>query len=317
MIYTVTLNPAVDREVLVQDIQYDTVLRAQSSQIDIGGKGFNVSRMLHALGVNSCALGFVGGKSGEILQEGLKSLGIQSEFVWIEGETRTNISIVTPNHDHYLKINEPGPEISSDRQRDLLDRMRILIKKDDWWVLAGSLPPGVPDTMYNEMIRMIESSGAHTILDSSGKAFEFGCRASAFLVKPNCIEAEKLTGISIHTSKDAVKAAKYIQEMGVPNVVISLGKNGAILTCQQESWLVSSPEIQECNPIGAGDSLVGGLVFAISSGKTMRDALCWGVACGAASASRYGTTVGDRELVEKLLNQVSAEKIYSPTGKEV
>ena len=248
MIYTVTLNPAVDREMLVPEIQYDTVLRALDWQIDFGGKGFNVSRMLRSLGASSCALGFVGGKSGEILHEGLNALDIQTDFVWVEGETRTNISIVTPDHAHYLKVNEPGPEIAESSQREFIDRMRGLVRPQDWWVLAGSLPPGVPDAMYAEMIRVIEAGGAHVVLDTSGPALEHGCRAGAYLVKPNSFEAEKLTGIAVNSPQDAIRAARAVQEMGVSIVIISLGKDGAILVGPQESWLARSPEIEESNP---------------------------------------------------------------------
>lgn len=309
MIYTVTLNPAVDREMLVSKIQYDTVLRALDWHIDFGGKGFNVSRMLRALGASSCALGFVGGKSGEILHEGLNALDILTDFVWVEGETRTNISIVTPDHAHYLKVNEPGPEISSARRQEFLDRMQALVRPDDWWVLAGSLPPGVPEGMYAEMVRIIEAGGAHTILDTSGLALEHGCRAGAYLVKPNSFEAEKLTGIAVHGPQEAVQAARRIQQMGVAIVIISLGKDGALLVGPQESWLARSPEIKESNPIGAGDSLVGGVVWALSARRSLKEALCWGVACGAASASQAGTAVGGREQVEKLFTQVAIEPV--------
>jgi fructose-1-phosphate kinase PfkB-like protein len=120
MIYTLTLNPAVDRELTVPAITYDTVLRAAQSQVDFGGKGFNVSRLLMGLGSASTAVGFLGGKTGEILQEGLQSLGIGTDFVWISGETRTNISIVTPTGGHYIKVNEKGPVIAPEKQQELL-----------------------------------------------------------------------------------------------------------------------------------------------------------------------------------------------------
>jgi len=309
MIYTVTLNPAVDRELTVSNIEYDTVLRALSWQTDCGGKGFNVSRMLRSMGMASCAMGFVGGKSGEILHEGLGALEIDTDFVWVEGETRTNISIVTTNHDHYLKVNEPGPEISAARQHELLEKMRNLIQPGDWWVLAGSLPPGVAETIYGEMIRIIEASGAHAILDTSGPALGHGCHAGAYLVKPNAEEAEKLTGVSVQTPEDAVEAARTIHKMGAGVVIISMGKSGAFLSTGQQSWLAAAPAVDESNPIGAGDSLVGGVVWALSSGFAVDEALKWGVACGAASASMDGTAVGGPELVRELYQRVETREL--------
>lgn len=305
MIYTVTLNPAIDRELTVSHLAYDTVLRALGWQIDFGGKGFNVSRMLRAMGTDSCALGFVGGKSGEILQEGLQALDIETDFVWVAGETRTNISIVTSDHGHYLKVNEPGPEIPASRQAELMERIRHHVRSGDWWVLAGSLPPGVSETMYAEMVKVIEAGDAHSILDTSGPALAHGCRAGAYLVKPNASEAENLTGMVVQTPEDALKAASCIREMGAKVVIISLGKLGAVLSTDQQSWLALSPLIEESNPIGAGDALVGGLVWALNMGYTMDEALHWGVACGAASASLDGTAVGGREFVRSLYEQVT------------
>lgn len=309
MIHTVTLNPAVDRELMVSDIQFDTVLRATSCQVDFGGKGFNVSRMLLSLGAQSCALGFVGGKSGEFLEEGLNALGIQTDFVRIKEETRTNISIVTPEHNRYLKVNERGPEIPPGSQKEFLTRIQNQAKSGDWWILAGSLPPGVSETIYSEMIKILKYRGAHTILDTSGEALKHGCQAGAFLVKPNGYEAEILSGVAVENSRSAVQAANRILETGVSNVIISLGKDGAVLSNDQGNWLAHSPRIEESNPIGAGDSLVGGVVWALSSGHALKEALCWGVACGAASASQVGTKVGSRALVEDLFNLVEIEAV--------
>jgi len=159
------------------------------------------------------------------------------------------------------------------------------------------------------MIRVIETGGAHVILDTSGNALAQGCEAGAYLVKPNDEEAEKLTGIAIHSPKDAVLAAKQIHEMGTSVVIISLGKDGAVLSTTDKSWLAAAPKIEESNPIGAGDSLVGGVVWALSSGYSVNEALKWGVACGAATASMEGTAVGEKELVEKLYKQIEIKEL--------
>src|SRR5512133_1604303 len=138
MIYTLTLNPAVDRELTVPAMEYDAVLRASKCQVDFGGKGFNVSRLLKGLDVPSTAVGFLGGKAGETLQAGLQSLGIGTDFVWVPEETRTNISIVTPGGGHYIKVNEQGPTVDTAKQLELLEKIEGLASSGDWWVLAGS-----------------------------------------------------------------------------------------------------------------------------------------------------------------------------------
>ncbi|MBE2202222.1 MAG: 1-phosphofructokinase [Anaerolinea sp.] len=305
MIYTVTLNPAVDRELTVPAIEFDSVLRATACRVDFGGKGFNVSRMLRALGVNSVALGFAGRRSGELLRDGLESLGIATDFVWVAGETRTNVSIVTETHDHYVKANEPGPTISPAEEIALVQKVRQLAQAGDWWVLAGSLPPGVPASIYLQLIGDIQAAGARVILDSSGDALRDGCAARPFLAKPNDGEIHNLTGLPVDTTVNIAAAAQAMQQNGVANVVVSLGKKGALLADAAGVWLAASPQIQEKNPIGAGDSMVGGLVWGLSQGQTLPEALRWGIACGAATASMSGTAVGSRALVETLAAQVA------------
>ena len=309
MIYTVTLNPAVDRELTINKFTFDTVLRASEARVDCGGKGFNVSRMLASLGADSVALGFAGGKSGELLAETLTGLGIQTAFTWIAGETRTNVSIVTEQHDRYLKVNEAGPTVSAADQTALLSQIEQLIQPGDWWVLAGSLPPGVPDSIYAQMVALIQSGGGQTLLDTSGAALVTGCGERPFLIKPNDSEASSLSGLPIAALPDAVAAAQKIQQFGPQNVIISLGKAGAIFYDGQAAWLAQSPVIEERNPIGAGDSMVGGLVYGLSQGKPVAEALAWGIACGAATASLAGTAVGSADLVQTLLGQVKITKL--------
>ena len=308
MIYTVTLNPAVDKELVVPALEMDTVLRSQEIHIDYGGKGFNVSRMLSALGSRSVAVGFAGGHSGELLREGLESLGIESDFNWVDEETRTNISIVTEIPSHYIKVNEPGPLISEATREALQEKVKRLAKSGDWWVLAGSLPPGVPPTIYADLIQTIQEAGAHAILDTSGEALRQGCGARPFLAKPNDIELEQFTGLTIDSPETIVAAARLMLDSGIDNVVVSLGKDGAMLINNLGAWQAASPQIEERNPIGAGDSMVGGLVWGLSEGLTVPEALRWGIACGAATASLSGTAVGSREVVEALLPRVSLQK---------
>lgn len=309
MIYTLTLNPAVDRELTVPAIKYDSVLRASQSRVDFGGKGFNVSRLLKGLGAESTAVGFLGGKAGEILQDGLGSLGISTEFVWVPGETRTNISIVTQFGGHYIKVNEKGPLVDAAKQQELLDKIAALARPGDWWVLAGSLPPGAADDFYARIVRVLNEHGSLTLLDTSGESLRLGCAEKPYLVKPNAEEARALTKLPVDTPAEITAVAAEIRRMGAQNVVISLGKAGALLQTAEGAWLTRSPKIKEKNPIGAGDSMVGGLVWALTRGLALKESLGWGVASGAATASLSGTEVGSQKLIEKLLAQVEYERL--------
>ena len=309
MIFTVTLNPAVDRELTVDTISFDTVLRALDWQVDCGGKGFNVARMLKSLGISSMALGFAAGKSGEMLAEKLKALGIETDFVWVEGETRTNVSIVSAENGQYVKVNEPGPTITETDLGLLAKKIGERVVAGDWWVLAGSLPPGVPPTYYSELITIIQSAGAKVFLDTSDEALRQNCAAKPLLVKPNDEEAHELTGLPVGTKEEIAAVGAAISAMGPANVIISLGKKGAVLVNDGQAWLAASPKIEAANPIGAGDSMVAGVVWGLSQGDSMQDALCKGIACGAATAGQKGTSVGSLEQVNQLLAEVQLQEV--------
>ena len=309
MIYTLTLNPAVDRELTVPAMEFDSVLRASEARVDFGGKGFNVSRLLKGMNEPSTAVGFLGGNAGELLEKGLQSLGIGTDFVWVSEETRTNVSIVTQSHDHYIKVNEKGPLVDEAKQKELLDKIDSLAKPEDWWVLAGSLPPGIGNGFYARIVTVLNKHTAHAILDTSGESLKLGCVQKPYLVKPNAEEAHVLTGLPMETPSEIAAAAAEIRRLGAQNVVISMGKAGALLHTSEGTWLTRSPKIQEKNPIGAGDSMVGGLVWALTQGIALKEALGWGVASGAATASLPGTEVGSRPLIEDLYSQVRYERL--------
>jgi 1-phosphofructokinase family hexose kinase len=306
MIYTLTLNPALDRELTVPALTLDTVLRASESRVDWGGKGFNVSRMLASLGAESIALGFAGGHTGAMLRDGLAALGIATDFVEIGGETRTNVSIVA-DAGHHIKVNEAGPTVSAGELAALAQRVRDLARAGDWWVLAGSLPPGCPPTFYASLIGDIQAAGARVLLDSSGAALRHGSAARPYLAKPNAAEASELTGLPVGSVAEALVAAAAMQ--GVEHVALSIGAEGALLVHGGRGWLARPPAIHERNPIGAGDSLLAGLAWSFSQGQRLPDAIRWGVACGAATASRAGTAVGTCDQVVQLAQLVEVEEV--------
>lgn len=307
MIFTLTLNPALDHELTAPSFTFNTVLHAVASRTDYGGKGFNVARALEALGVESTALGFVGGPTGARFAEGLGSAYIHTDFTSVRGETRTNVSIVDAAHTAYLKVNEPGPTISPTELYALFNKVQALAAPGDWWVLSGSLPPGVPPTIYKEMIEIVQGAGARVLLDASGAALRLGCEAQPFIVKPNRDEAEALTGRAIASVEDGVAAVKAIR--GPQCVALSLGAAGALFWDGEQLWQAEAPEIEEHNPIGAGDAMVAGMLYALTAGEPPPAALRWGVGCGAAAAGLDGTAMGARDAVARLAEQVTVTQI--------
>jgi 1-phosphofructokinase family hexose kinase len=309
MIYTLTLNPAVDLEYTVQALNVNEVLRAPAARKDFGGKGFNVSRMLRVLGVESTALGFIGGRNGSMLEEGLRSLGIATDFVWTAGETRANVSIVGRQAGDYIKVNEPGPTISLEEKLALLKKVGQLAAPGDLWVLAGSLPPGIPKSIYADLTRIIQGAGARVVLDTSGEALESGLDAGPYLIKPNAVEAANLTGRPVDSPAFIAESAREIIGRGATQVVISLGDEGALFATSNLLLLGHPPIIKEQNPIGAGDAMVAGLVYRFSISTALDDALQWGLACGAAAASQPGTHMGTRALIEQFIPETRIEEI--------
>lgn len=309
MIYTLTLNPAVDWELQIEHFELNSVSRSKQSRIDCGGKGFNVSRMLRNLNTDSIAMGFVGGKNGERLESGLREQNVATNFTWVQGETRKNISIVALDNAEYIKVNEAGPTVTAIEVEELTQQVESVLAPGDWWVMGGSLPLGVDAGIYARLIDRIQQAGAHTILDTSGEALLQGCKAGPTLVKPNLEEAQQLVGITQDGVEDITDWVGDILALGPENLVVSLGKEGAMLVTEQGLEMIYSPSITERNPIGAGDSLVAGVVWQLSLGRSYGDAIRYGVACGAATASKSGTELGSYDDVMSLVKQCNRETI--------
>ena len=309
MIYTLTLNPAIDLELTVSDISFDKVLRATKSRVDCGGKGFNVSRALVALGEKSVAMGFIGGKTGERLEVELSRMGIETNFVRVVGETRTNVSIVIEPPSRYIKVNEPGPTVNLEEQHELIKKIRLLAQSNDFWVLSGSLPPGVSNGMYADVINEVQSEGAKAMLDTSDIPLKDGIEAGPFMVKPNAEEARQLTGVEILVPDDALMAAQRIHDYGVDVVIISFGREGAMLSWGDRAWLAKPPPVVEQNPIGAGDALMAGFVWGLNHQFSPPEALRTGVACGTSAASLPGTKMGNIKLINSINSQTQITRI--------
>lgn len=309
MIYTITLNPALDKEYKVPQIVFDDIMRMTSMRTDFGGKGFNVSRLLKSMGAESIALGFVGGHTGEVIAAGLESLGIEMNFTFIQGETRTNISIVDESENHYVKLNESGPDVSEAEVNALLGKMDALLMAGDFWVLAGSLPKGIPDDVYAVMIRKINQAGAYAVLDTSGRPLELGLKEKPYLIKPNVHELSVLVGVDIQDISALPELTAGLHAQGIPNVLVSLGEKGAFLSDSQLCWSGETPTITAQNPIGAGDAMVAGMVWRLACGDTPQAALPWAMACGTAAASLPGTGMPSPKLVKRYYESMKIKEL--------
>jgi 1-phosphofructokinase family hexose kinase len=304
MIYTVTLNPGVDHTLTVAVLDFNQVLRASQVQRDCGGKGFNVSRSLKLLGVDSTALGFIGGDNGRWEERQLQAFGIPTDFDLIEGDTRTCVVIIESGTGKHVKVNEPGPIITAAEMKRFARHVESSAMPGDYWAFCGSLPPGIPPDYYAQLIRAVQSQGAKACLDASQEAFRLGITAKPFLVKPNREEAEGLTGFPIRSEADCRNAAKLFLAEGIQYVALSLGAEGLFFCSAQESILVKPPIVVFRSPVGPGDALLGGLIYALNRGLPFPDIARWGVACGTTAVSLAGTNFGAISDVLALLRQL-------------
>ncbi len=309
MIYTLTPNPSVDRSITIPEIRFNTVLRSQSVRLDWAGKGFNVSRALQQLGIESIAMGWVGGGTGKMLADGLAQLGIQADFVWVAEDTRTNTMINEASGEWHMKINEPGPSILAEDIEHLNQKVKEYAKKGDLWILSGSLPPDVPNDFYAKLIDMLQKRKARVYLDASGKALQYGIQASPYLVKPNLAEASEEVGFEINNIEDAKRAALHFLRAGIQYFALTMGASGLLLASQKEMVYASPPKIHARNTAGSGDALLAAIIHAQMQGLNLVDVARWGVAAGSASIETEGVSEFEMNRLHELMQKIDARVI--------
>lgn len=282
MVYTVTLNPALDYVLNVDELRFDDINRASNEQIYYGGKGINVSVILNRLGVDNVALGFVGGFTGGKLESLLNSDGIRTSFDHIKcGDTRINVKIRANTE---LDINANGPDISSDDIDALMTRLDGL-NMGDYLVLAGAIPSTLPNDIYEQIMQGLDNRCINFVVDATGDLLQNVLKYHPFLIKPNHHELGDLFGVSISDVEDIEKYAKKLQDMGARNVLVSMAKNGAFLLDENgKSHTIANLEGKLVNSVGCGDSMVGGFVAGYIEKGDYSYALIMGAACGNASA---------------------------------
>ncbi len=281
MVYTVTLNPALDYSMHVNNVSFGQTNRSCGESITFGGKGLNVSYVLEQLNVESIALGFVAGFTGEELVRIVNAVGIKTDFIRLaSGNTRINVKLKGETE---TEINASGPNVTL-TDIDLLFQKLKLLQAGDTLVLSGSVPPSVGNDIYLNIIQRLEGKGVKVAVDTSGDALLNALTYKPFLIKPNVAELEETLKTKIQTQDDIINAAKKLQTMGAENVLVSRGPLGAILIDdEQRVHIATAPEIVPKNTVGAGDSMLAGFIAGVDKGYDY--ALKLGIASGSATAS--------------------------------
>jgi 1-phosphofructokinase len=266
MIYTLTLNPTLDIHMQFDNPKLGTLNRAKKVRYAPSGKGLNVSSALSAQGVSSTAILPLGGPVGYLLGFMLENLDFATTIIPVSGETRANTKVID-QHGILSEFNGAGAALSETELNACFDSLKKL-QANDLLILSGSLPPGVPHSVYAEMITKAKAKGAIAYLDASGQALIAGLGAKPSLVKPNKLEAEELLGKPITTYQEALQAARSIQEMGIETVILSLEDKGAIFlraskSLTEQVFLAVPPTVTAITPSGAGDSVLAGTIYAL------------------------------------------------------
>lgn len=313
MIYTITLNPALDRNIWIEKIKLDDSNRIHKEERYAAGKGIDVSRVLTTMGIRNKALGFVGGFNGDELEGKLINEGISCEFTKISGETRTNIVIYDINMSSQTIFSAPGPEIMP---FELIKIIRLVesLEHPEYFIISGSLPPGVHPEIYLKIMEIARSKGSRIILDADDEALKMGVEISPDLIKPNVHELSRLVGRELDSIDDIISSAQGICENGTGIVLVSMGARGILLVSKKECYLSVPPKVKVLNTIGAGDSSIAGYVYGTAAGKSMQESLTYAVAAGTASTLQPGPALGTKEDIMKLVPQVKLykdEEIFS------
>lgn len=304
MIYTMTLNPALDYNVITESFQEKRVNRSKTEYFVAGGKGLMESQMLHNLGVESIALGLVAGFTGEQLTKMLEAAGIRTEFVVLpEGMTRINVKLWGGIEG---EINAAGPGCDENSRKVLCARLSELGQKDIL-CLAGTIPAGMPKNLYAEMMKICAKQGCRVVVDATGETLKETLSLHPFLVKPNHHELGELYQKELTTKEEVAFYAKKLCEDGVRNCLVSMGGDGAVLVAEDGVvYFGEAPEGIVKNTVGSGDSMVAGFLAAYEKTHSYETAFRMGIASGSASA--FSDSLGTSEEVQELLSKVRITK---------
>ena len=296
MIYTVTLNPAVDYVIRLDHLRAGELNRAKEDLFAPGGKGINVSIVLKNLACPSVALGFVAGHTGAAIRSMLNDLEVSTDFIDVEGFSRVNVKIKALEE---TEINGGGPIITDAAFQSLVQKVES-IPSGSVLVLAGSIPKCLSTDCYRRLAEVVRLKAVRVVVDAVGELLLQTLDCRPWLVKPNREELEETLGAKINSAEEVFAYARKIQEMGAQNVIVSMGAAGAVMVSETENYVQPAFRGKVVDTVGAGDSLVAGFLAAKEAGKSDRAALLEGVASGCASSFRQGLPT--KKDIDAILN---------------
>lgn len=304
-IATLTLNPALDKNTYVDKLQPEKKLRCEEPEYEPGGGGINVSRAIAEMGGRSIAIYAAGGSTGDTLDELLQHDGIVEKRIVTKRNTRVNLLVTERSTGNQYRFGMPGDSLTEGELQQCLEAVESLPDGIGFLVASGSLPPDVPSDFYALVSNIAKKKGIKFILDSSGESLEKAAETGLFLIKPNLRELSQLAGkTQISGMEQEEIASGIIAEGKAEVVVLSMGPRGAMMATREKTEYVTSPTVKTLSTVGAGDSMVAGIVNALTRGDDLSTALRWGVAAGTAATMTSGSELCRREDVETIFRWI-------------
>lgn len=301
------MNPSFDKTASVERLVVGEVNRLRNTRVDVGGKGVNVAIVLKRLGVPVECVGCLGERDRETFLRMIEKEGVSFEYLKVQGEVRTNLKLVDEKEKMITEFNEPGHRMEEGELDAFLALLAERARVSEYVVLSGRLPVGCPDTAYQRCMQAV--SGKKCILDAAGEALLHGIKEKPFLIKPNLPEIESIMKKELRTLRGLRDAALFLMDYGAQNVVISMGKYGAMLVNSSSTFFSPALMVETRSTVGAGDAMIGGILTGLSRGKTLVDSFRYGVAAGAASVMTDGTQLVRAEDFETLLPKVTVQEV--------
>lgn len=304
-IVTLTINPALDVNTRVDVVNPNRKLRCEAPAREPGGGGVNVSRAIRRLGGKSLAIYPCGGPIGDLYQRRLDEEGVEQRPIPIDALTRTNLIVFEEDTDQQYIFAMPGPDLRAAQWQRTLNALSEVDPAPDYIVASGSIPRGVPEDFYRRVAELSQDLGSRLIVDTSEDPLRHAAQAGVYLLKPNMRELGHLAGQEIESEEHQIAAAQKLVEAGQAEVVVvSMGAGGALLVTDDIAEHMRTPTVPIRSRLGAGDSMVAGIVLALSRGKAIRDAVRFGMAAGAATVMLPGTELCRREDAERLYERL-------------
>jgi 6-phosphofructokinase 2 len=305
-ILTITLNPTVDKSTAVENIKPEKKLRCEPPKYEPGGGGINVSRGLVRLGFESKALFTSGGRTGKMLEELLVKENVDPLPAEVAAETRENFIVVDTSHNEQYRFGMPGDAVTTAEAENIFSLISSLNPFPEITVLSGSLPPGIDGAYFKKLVKLLKDKGSLIIADTSGEALTAVLEEGVYLLKPNLGELSALVGKGELDNESADETAKQLVDEGKAEiVVVSLGPQGAYLVSKDETIHVPAPSVKKLSTVGAGDSMVAGMVSILAKGGSLTEMARMGVACGSAATMSTGTGLFTKENADRLYKWLS------------